>query len=590
LVPLQIAELLAQPLPGSETAAEPAVVWVAQPTRVACVSLAQHVAGLIGCKIGTSVGYAVGDGDVVAGPGTRVVFSTAGYLARHFGHDRLESSTVLPSRADAVIVDEVHAGSEDMQLLFLVLRAMARGKAEAPKLALMSATLDPACFQHAALFLRESCGPIALLNIGTEKFPVDVHHAVALPEELLRVDAGLADACAALCPINPDVHPGRLMKAVVRLVTALILSHRPDDFSSSVLVFLPGFLEIDGVARMMASAAIASQWHSSAGDGEDDATEDMLRLRMANETDVEVLLVHGSAFSAASRSAMRRKLATINAEHRRSHEDDRGSARPIRVYLATNVFESSVTLPDVRYVVDAALTRVNASEVGDSQLQTQLATVSSVRQRIGRVGRTGPGWAVTFHPAWQSTSESPVEVKPWQVSSLCRALLVGLGLPIVRSSTMTIGDCICRDLASGSDEQVSTLLNGAEDMGVVKASGTRDGWLALRIDHVQASHVGSIAIDLPLPLPLARFVALACLAGAGAHAVLAVAVELPHPAGSSVPHENVVDALHGRTTFFRNLGGEISATLGLPCSALHRSWGTGKRKDTPGIHLPSVRR
>ncbi|HEY0334899.1 MAG TPA: ATP-dependent helicase HrpB [Stenotrophomonas sp.] len=74
-----------------------------------------------------------------------------------------------------------------------------------------------------------------------------------------------------------------------------------------------------------------------------------------------------------------------------------------RVVLATNVAESSVTLPGVRTVIDAGLAREPAYDPnsGFSRLETTAISQASADQRAGRAGRVASGWAYRLWPQSQ---------------------------------------------------------------------------------------------------------------------------------------------------------------------------------------------
>jgi ATP-dependent helicase HrpB len=74
-----------------------------------------------------------------------------------------------------------------------------------------------------------------------------------------------------------------------------------------------------------------------------------------------------------------------------------------RVVLATNVAESSVTLPGVRAVVDSGLAREPRFDPvsGFSRLETVRISQASATQRAGRAGRLGPGIAIRLWPESQ---------------------------------------------------------------------------------------------------------------------------------------------------------------------------------------------
>lgn len=71
-----------------------------------------------------------------------------------------------------------------------------------------------------------------------------------------------------------------------------------------------------------------------------------------------------------------------------------------RVVLATNVAESSLTLPGIRAVVDLGLAREPRFDPssGFSRLQTVNISQASADQRAGRAGRLGPGVAYRLWP------------------------------------------------------------------------------------------------------------------------------------------------------------------------------------------------
>lgn len=70
-----------------------------------------------------------------------------------------------------------------------------------------------------------------------------------------------------------------------------------------------------------------------------------------------------------------------------------------RVILATNVAETSITVPNIRYVVDSGLARVNrySAKAKVEQLHVEKISRASADQRAGRCGRVGPGVCVRLY-------------------------------------------------------------------------------------------------------------------------------------------------------------------------------------------------
>ncbi len=124
-----------------------------------------------------------------------------------------------------------------------------------------------------------------------------------------------------------------------------------------VLAFLPGRREIDDAAKILGARLPDS---------------------------IDVVLLHGELVIEAQAAAM-----TPAAAGRR------------RVMLATNVAESSLTLPGVRAVVDSGLAREPRFDpnAGFTRLDTVAISSASATQRAGRAGRLGPGYALRLWSA-----------------------------------------------------------------------------------------------------------------------------------------------------------------------------------------------
>jgi ATP-dependent helicase HrpB len=185
-------------------------------------------------------------------------------------------------------------------------------------------------------------------------------------------------------PVRIDHPPARTQETPVAQL-ARLLPRVLEEQRGDVLAFLPGKREIEQAARMLAP----------------------LRSSSAGET-VELVPLHGEL----SLDAQRVALAPAEPGTR-------------RVVLATNVAESSVTLPGIRTVIDAGLAREPRFDPrsGLTRLETVAIAQASADQRAGRAGRVAPGTAYRLWPESKrlETSRRP-EILQAELSALALEL------------------------------------------------------------------------------------------------------------------------------------------------------------------------
>lgn len=346
LVPPLVAQVLTAPAGDRR-------IIVTQPRRVAARAAARRLAALLDEPLGATIGYAV-RGERRTGPRTRVEIVTAGLLLR-----RLQADPDLPGVA-AVVLDEVHERSLESDLL-LALLLDARALHEDLTIIAMSATAD---LERLPALLggpdRPATDPGDSGTPGPEA-PDAVRSATAdatVPPTAAGPTAPVVSVGDPLHPIEevwtppppraPRLGPRGVPREFLAHVAATVrraLTERTGD----VLAFLPGVREVDDVVS---------------------------RLCESPSSDVDILPLHGRLSAGAQDAA----LAPSPPGRR-------------RVVVATNVAESSLTVPGVRVVVDATLTRRPHLDVahGMSGLVTVGESRSAGIQRAGRAGREGPG-------------------------------------------------------------------------------------------------------------------------------------------------------------------------------------------------------
>ena len=168
--------------------------------------------------------------------------------------------------------------------------------------------------------------------------------------KLFPVDVGYAGESALP---SRDELASRVEQAVESVL------ERPGD----ILVFLPGKGEISSCASALRG--------------------------LVAHSDLEVIPLHGGLTSKEQDRAF-----------------DPGAMR--RVILATNVAETSVTLPRIGVVIDSGLERQTRYHWGRSVLRLTPISVSSAEQRRGRAGRLGPGFCLRLWGRLANLAEAPL--------------------------------------------------------------------------------------------------------------------------------------------------------------------------------------
>lgn len=87
----------------------------------------------------------------------------------------------------------------------------------------------------------------------------------------------------------------------------------------------------------------------------------------------------------------------------------RPSGNKRRIVLATNVAETSLTVPGIKYVIDTGLARVKrySARAKVEQLHVEKISQAAARQRSGRSGRTSPGIAIRLYSEDDFNSRTP---------------------------------------------------------------------------------------------------------------------------------------------------------------------------------------
>ena len=317
-----------------------------EPRRVAARAAAGFMAKQLGEAVGETLGYRIRFDNKV-GPRTRIEVVTEGILTRMLQDDPMLEGV------GALLFDEFHERHLAGDLGLALALDVQAGLREDLRIVVMSATLDG---ERLAGFLDAP-----RLSSAGRSYPVEVAHFPARREEAIEHQAKRAIEHALA------THPGDL------------------------LVFLPGQREI---ARL---EALLSPSPSGRGVG--------VRVRDVHE--------NAEPSSGAARHLLPEGEGSSNVEVLALHgelpiEQQTRVLQPAtdgrrRVVLATNVAESSVTLPGVRVVIDSGLAREPRFDPNSGFARLDVVSISqaSADQRAGRAGRVAEGFAYRLWPQSQ---------------------------------------------------------------------------------------------------------------------------------------------------------------------------------------------
>ena len=383
-------------LPPGARARRGQTIGVSQPRRVAAVTVSRRVAEEMGTAVGGAsgaVGYSVRF-DTRSGPRTRVRFATDGMLLREAQADP------LLGRYGVLVVDEAHERSVSTDVLLgVVRRAMERRALPGSRLpplrvVVMSATLDAARF--AAFFGGgEGGAPCPVVTVPGRQHPVSVAYVTAPSENVVDdavatvLQAHLADVgWPAGAATAEEAEAAGMAPGDVRLGDAALAR-------GGYLVFLPGAEEIEDACSALRQRG-------------DALPAPLPRLHVC------------PLYAALPPEAQMRAF-------------DLPPPGTRKVVVATNIAETSVTVPGVATVIDSGIVKVRgfAAASGVQTLRAAPVAQAQARQRAGRAGREGPGRCLRLFPEsdWASLSAQPTaEIHRASLDSVVLRL-VAMGVP-----------------------------------------------------------------------------------------------------------------------------------------------------------------
>ena len=459
-------------------------VAVLEPRRFNAIGLCNRVSRERSENMGMEVGYSLGQGDLCTSIGTRIEFMTHGL----FINRALKTENIVRTYG-AVVLDEAHERSVDVDFCFALLRR-----------ALLFAARDCRSFKvRLYQSLREN--KYVLSYLITFLRQVIVASATLSSDQLERYKRFLApnqspsNSCIYKVrgnsyPIKiiyrPEAEPNwdeansmetaaALSSYAVEIALNLIRSSESD---GNILVFLPGESVIDTCISKISECSALKNDHNTTLTSHDGCQSIQLRSTLKNgeESVVNIGLYafHGKVSDMA----------------RKAMENHEGQDRII--IFSTNVAETGLTLPNIRYVIDTGLERrvVWNNVTCTREMRTVRITKSSMEQRAGRAGRVASGICVRLYS--KETADQLGE-KGSEIESgmILRAVLLKISIEEKSSEKLEM-----------IEEIPQESLDSAQD--ILRNIGALD-------DNNAVTDMGRKLMSLGVDLRLGRFI-LACVA------------------------------------------------------------------------------
>lgn len=332
---------------------EKGLIGHTQPRRLAARSVAERIAEELGQKIGETVGYQVRFTSEV-GEHSAIKLMTDGILLAEIQNDK------LLRRYSTLIIDEAHERSLNIDFILGYLKRILPQRPDL-KVIITSATIDPERFARhfspsyvpgrgiideslsdeereiAEAILPDDAPPI--IEVSGRTYPVEIRYRPLEGDELYLDDEEVAE----------DRDPTDAILDAVKELS----KEAPGD----ILIFFSGEREIRDAK---------------------DAIEAM--VLKSPRLNYEVLPLYA-----------RLSLAE-------QHRVFSPGSRP-RIVLATNVAETSLTVPGIKYVIDTGTARISrySARTKVQRLPIERISQASANQRSGRCGRVSDGIAIRLY-------------------------------------------------------------------------------------------------------------------------------------------------------------------------------------------------
>lgn len=459
----QVPQFLYEAGFGTRSSSTPGMIGVTQPRRVAAVSMAKRVSDELGGVQG-KVSYQIRFESSVSDK-TAIKFMTDGILIREIAND------FALLRYSVIIIDEAHERSANTDILIGMVSRIVDLRAsmskEDPKvtplkLVIMSATLRVSDFTENPNLFKNGTPPV--VQADGRQFPVTVHFARRTKRDYVdevfhKVSRG-----------HKKLPPGGMLVFLTgqNEITALAKRLREGFVSTS---------SSHGPYQRVTIAASEAPLEADDVDfgndlwipeGQSSDSEDMDGYSTVEEFEIE----DSPTQAASSRIHVLPLYSQLQTKDQlRVFEPPPDNSRLI--VLATNVAETSLTIPGIRYVFDCGRAKEKTYDqvTGVQSFEIGWVSKASASQRTGRAGRTGPGHCYRLYSSAVYERDFEEHAKP----EILRMPVEGI---VLQLKSMDLQHVVnfpfptppdCQDLAKA--EKLLTYLGALSSSGKITSVG-----------------------------------------------------------------------------------------------------------------------
>lgn len=310
-----------------------------QPRRLAARSVANRIAEELGETLGQTVSFKVRFTEQ-GSPNSIVKLMTDGILLAEMAHDK------FLSRYDTIIIDEAHERSLNIDFIMGYLKRLLPKRPDL-KVIITSATLDTARFsQYFSTVNRKTkqSTPAPVFVVEGRSYPVEVRY---------------------------------------RPITAQIVTGSEDD----------SFDEVEDNLPRAITAAVEECYQDAASKGHADQAD--ILIFAATEAEIHDLADILNTYAPRHTQILPLFARQTFAEQQQIFHPTGGR----RIIIATNVAETALTVPNIRYVIDLGFARMSRYDYRSrvQRLPIEAISQAAANQRKGRCGRIAAGVCIRLY-------------------------------------------------------------------------------------------------------------------------------------------------------------------------------------------------